>query len=78
VDGWLADAVAGSVARLRGLDLNKPPGVAEAISWATALQVLGVQRLDVAAASRTLGAVLKYSEDAELARQHGLDELLSG
>jgi hypothetical protein len=78
VDGWLADAVAGSVARLRGLDLNKPPGVAEAISWATALHVLGVHRLDVGAATQTLGTVLKYAEDAELAKQHGLAQIVDG
>src|SRR5439155_19856208 len=30
----LAGQVAGSVGRLRALDLTKPPGVAEAISWA--------------------------------------------
>ena len=34
------------VARLRGLDLAKPPGVAEAISWTAALHVLGAEKLD--------------------------------
>jgi MoxR-like ATPase len=63
----LAERVAGAVSRLRGLDLVKPPGVAEAISWANALQVLGL-RLDAASAEATLGAVLKYREDEEVAR----------
>ncbi|WP_432980771.1 AAA family ATPase [Dactylosporangium sp. CA-233914] len=63
----LADRVAGAVSRLRSLDLVKPPGVAEAISWANALQLLGL-RLDSAAAGATLGAVLKYREDEEAAR----------
>src|SRR4029450_528252 len=40
--------VAGAVSRLRGLDLDKPPGVAEAISWTAALQVLGVTAFDAA------------------------------
>jgi len=62
-DASLARQVAGGVARLRGVDLAKPPGVAEAISWAGALVVLGVTDLDVAAARQTAGAVLKYAED---------------
>lgn len=74
---WLAARVAAAVGRLRGLDLLKPPGVAEAISWATALHVLGVADLDAAAAERTLGAVLKYDEDAAAARERGLAALVA-
>ena len=76
--GWLAGQVAATVGRLRSLDLQKQPGVAEAISWTTALHVLGVTELDAAAAERTLGAVLKYDEDAQLARATGLAELVGG
>jgi MoxR-like ATPase len=68
----LADQVAGSVARLRALDLNKPPGVAEAIAWAAALDALGARSLTPDTAERTLGAVLKYAEDADTARRAGL------
>ncbi|WP_338051278.1 MoxR family ATPase [Pseudonocardia acidicola] len=74
--GWLASRVAPAVQRFRALDLLKPPGVAEAISWTTALHVLGVADLDVAAAERTLGAVLKYDEDAATARAAGLATLI--
>ncbi|MBO0774172.1 MAG: MoxR family ATPase, partial [Actinobacteria bacterium] len=42
----LAGQVARNVARLRDLDLAKPPGVAEAISWAEAVQLLGTDKLD--------------------------------
>jgi MoxR-like ATPase len=73
---WLAERIAGSVERMRGLDLYKPPGVAEAISWAAALQALGVDTLDVLAAEYTLGAVLKYDEDLAAARSAGLVTLL--
>ena len=41
VSEQLARAVATAVARLRGLDLIKPPGAAEAIDWAQALAILG-------------------------------------
>ncbi|GAA3075636.1 MoxR family ATPase [Pseudonocardia yunnanensis] len=76
--GWLAAEVTGAVHRLRRLDLQKQPGVAEAISWTRALDALGVDRLDAVAAERTLGAVLKYEEDVRLARATGLDTLISG
>jgi MoxR-like ATPase len=77
-EGWLAERVATAVGRFRGLDLQKPPGVAEAVNWAAALQVLGVTDLDAAAAGRTLGAVLKYEEDAQVAREAGLAGLVAG
>src|SRR5580704_9841468 len=71
----LAGQVARGVARLRGLDLAKPPGVAEAISWAGALKVLGATDLDRVAAGRTAGAVLKYSEDLQAVRATGFAAL---
>jgi MoxR-like ATPase len=71
----LAVDVAAAVRSLRAADLQKPPGVAEAIDWVAALGLLGVERLDAAAADRTLGAVLKYREDQELVRERGLDRL---
>jgi MoxR-like ATPase len=69
--GSLAGQVAQGVARLRGLDLAKPPGVAEAISWAGALGVLGADGLDEVSAARTVGAVLKYEEDLQAVRAAG-------
>ncbi len=72
----LATQVAGAVARLRASDVQKRPGVAEAIDWVAALELLGVERLDVTAAELTLGAVLKYSEDQELIRADGLEALV--
>ncbi|HEY3263425.1 MAG TPA: MoxR family ATPase [Pseudonocardiaceae bacterium] len=74
--GWLAARVAVAVQRLRGLELTKPPGVAEAINWAGAMQVLGVPTIDTAAMDRTLGAVLKYAEDIEAVRGNGLAALV--
>ena len=71
----LADQVAAGVARLRHLDLAKPPGISEAISWAGALQVLGAGELNAASAERTAGAVLKYSEDLATMRRTGFATL---
>src|SRR5580765_7644054 len=64
----LAVQVAATIARIRESDVQKPPGIAEAIDWLAALAVLGVERLDAAAVDRTLGSVLKYSEDQEAVR----------
>jgi MoxR-like ATPase len=72
----LAADVAGAVQRLRSEDIQKRPGIAEAIDWVAALQALGIQRLDRAASERTLGAVLKYREDQEHVREHGLADVL--
>jgi MoxR-like ATPase len=72
----LAVAVAGAVARMRESDVQKPPGIAEAIDWLAALSVLGIERLDADAVERTLGSVLKYSEDQEVMRAAGLEQLV--
>ena len=61
----LARQVAAAVEALRGLDLYKPPGVAETIDWATALGRLGLSELTEASVNATLGTVLKYREDQE-------------
>ena len=72
----LAVQVADAVARMRDSDVQKPPGIAEAIDWLAALEVLGIARLDAAAVDRTLGSVLKYDEDQEVIRAAGLDRLV--
>ncbi len=64
------------VQQLRGRDdLQKPPGVAETLDWARALHHLGTAEIDLAAASATLGALVKYREDADRVR-HALDQVL--
>jgi MoxR-like ATPase len=62
----LAEQVAAAVARLRTLEVQKSPGIAEAIGWINALRLLGFEQLDERAAELTIGSVLKYREDAEL------------
>jgi MoxR-like ATPase len=74
----LAEQVAAAVQRLRTLDVQKPPGVAEAINWTLALDVLGISVLDATSAASTLGSVLKYREDAEMATERGLDWVAVG
>lgn len=64
----LAEAVAGAVARLREMDLAKPPGPAEAVDWARALNLVGAPPLDEDAANDTLGWVIKNREDQDRVR----------
>ncbi|MBN9737093.1 MoxR family ATPase [Pseudonocardia sp. P1] len=72
----LAASVARAVQKLRHSDLIKPPGVAETLDWARALQLVGARHLDPETAARTLGAVLKYREDADRVHKQ-LDSLLA-
>ena len=71
----LTREVAGAVRRMRESDLLKPPGVAESIDWTQALHLLGATTLDRERAAATLGAVLKYQEDAIRIRDTVLVEL---
>ena len=72
----LARDVAAAVEALRGLELYKPPGVAETIDWAEALATLGAARLDEKTADSTLGTILKYREDQERVRASGVGALV--
>ena len=74
----LAVQVANAVSRMRSSDVQKPPGVAESIDWLAALSLLGIEQLDAAAVDLTLGSVLKYSEDQEVIRAAGLEQLVGG
>ena len=72
----LARQVVTLVQQLRSdAGLLKPPGVAETLDWARALHELGARELDVETAAATLGALVKYREDAQRVRQ-ALDRML--
>lgn len=74
----LAHQLAGAMQALRGMNLYKPPGVAETIDWATALQVLGADALTPGVIERTLGVVVKYQEDVEAVAGANLVGLAGG
>ena len=73
----LAVQVVAAVAEMREGDIQKPPGIAEAIDWLAALELLGVSELDAATIDRTLGSVLKYGEDQDVVRAAGLETLVA-
>jgi MoxR-like ATPase len=66
----IAERVCAAVARLRGEELYKLPGVGETIAWAQALLALEDAGLD-----ETLGVVLKVREDIDRVRER---EVLRG
>jgi MoxR-like ATPase len=63
----VAERVCKAVARLRGEELYKLPGVGETIAWAQALLAL-----DDADLEATLGVVLKVREDIDQVRESGV------
>ena len=72
----LARQVAAAVEAMRGLGLYKPPGVAETIDWAQSLAMLDQRELSDDTVTATLGSVLKYREDAERVKTHGVGDLV--
>ena len=61
----LVNAATAFVIQTRELDLDKPPGVAEAIDWVGALHTLGVTSLDITDARSTMGAIVKTPDDLQ-------------
>ncbi|MDN3353721.1 MoxR family ATPase [Actinomadura sp. DC4] len=68
ISATLARKVVAAVNRLRGMDLAKPPGVAETIDWVRTLDVLGESELTTGAVEDTIGAVVKERDDLDAVR----------
>jgi MoxR-like ATPase len=67
-DTALIDAATAFVSSARTLELDKPPGLAEAIDWVSALHALGVTELDLDVARATIGALAKTPDDVDTVR----------
>jgi MoxR-like ATPase len=76
VEESLAKSLAAAMAKLRDMELFKPPGVAETLDWAASLRLLHDGRLTPEMAERTLGVVLKYKDDIDAVRQAGVEALV--
>jgi MoxR-like ATPase len=80
----LSDRLAQQIGRLmqllRGLALQKAPGVAESLDWAMALMSLHRDYLDAPTLEQTLGCVLKVHEDRAVLHAHraAVDPILEG
>jgi MoxR-like ATPase len=70
----LSDRLARQIAQLmqllRGLALQKAPGVAESLDWAMALMSLHRDHLDAQTLEQTLSCVLKVHEDRGVVSAH--------
>jgi MoxR-like ATPase len=74
-DATLIATAAEFVGRVRTMELDKIPGMAETIDWVSALSALGITELGRAEVVRTLGSVLKSDDDITVVTA-ALDELL--
>lgn len=59
----LSHQVVSAVQQLRTAELFKPPGAAETLDWARALQAMDKDQLDEQTINDTLGVLLKYHDD---------------
>src|SRR5438105_11129734 len=51
---------------VRGLDLKKPPSIAESIDWARALVLLGAGDIDKSMFERTMSIIVKHRTDLDV------------
>jgi MoxR-like ATPase len=72
----LSQQIVTAVQHLREVDLFKPPGIAEMLDWAHALQVMDTQELNERAIQDTLGVLLKYQDDIQQISESGFRKLI--
>jgi MoxR-like ATPase len=75
IDAKLGEQICSFMRELRQLRLDKVPGVAETLDWATALANLHIDHLDKETVESTLGIILKDWQDIRHT-QMSLSELL--
>jgi hypothetical protein len=54
------------IGMVRGLDLKKPPSIAESIDWARALLLLGAQDIDADTFTETMSVIIKHRADMDV------------
>ena len=72
IEERLARQIVGYVHTVRGLNLGKPPGVAETLDCTEAMRVLGKTQLDEDAIRETLGCISKSVEDDAKIKNAGM------
>jgi MoxR-like ATPase len=77
----IGERLAGQVVRfvedVRGLDLEKSPGVSETLDWARAMMIMSYESINREAVEVTVGALLKDADDLEEFRSGALDRILA-
>lgn len=77
IEASLLEQVVKAVHRIRFRKLSKTPGVSETIDWAESLMALGYREINRDALDKTLGSILKSTEDISLIRTEGPDTFLA-
>ncbi len=62
---------------MRGMNLSKPPGIAETLDVSQALVLLKKNQFDPGTAEQILGCILKSADDLAKIRREGVENLLS-
>ncbi|MEA2480666.1 MAG: hypothetical protein QOJ07_2588 [Thermoleophilaceae bacterium] len=63
---------------VRGLDLKKPPSIAESIDWARALLLLGADDIDEAVLKSTMSIIVKHRTDLDVVAERAGVKLTDG
>jgi MoxR-like ATPase len=66
LDEQVARKLVEIVHMVRGLDLKKPPSIAESIDWARALILLGADDVDRSVLERTMSIIVKHRTDLDV------------
>lgn len=77
ISDHLATRVVSAVHKLRDMDLEKSPGVAETIDWVESLDAIGAKELSESNVLETLGSVIKGRDDLEFVSSN-LSEIVYG
>ncbi len=72
IEQRLLEQVVTFVQELRKMKLSKTPGVSETIDWAESLVTLGYRELNAKALEKTLGCILKSTDDINLVKTDGV------
>ncbi len=76
IESELINQIVKFIQSVRQMTLSKPPGVAETLDWAMALLALGKNELDVSTVDRTMGCMLKSTEDIAKLKSAGIENFL--
>lgn len=72
IEQRLLEQVVTFVQELRKMKLSKTPGVSETIDWAESLVTLGYRELNAKTLEKTLGCILKSTDDINLVKTDGV------
>jgi MoxR-like ATPase len=78
LDETVARRLVEIVHMVRGLDLKKPPSIAESIDWARALILLGADEIDESVLHRTMSIIVKHRTDLDVVAERAGVKLQQG